>query len=446
LFKKTALLLFFFLCISLKGNAQSKFYFLGNNKKQPHLKFKLINNLIIIPIKINGIELSFILDTGVDKTILFDRNFSDSLVLKNIEKISLRGLGDGKAVTALLSKNNQFRIKNMISNYESIFIILKDNFNLSSRLGTTIHGVIGYSLLKDVIVKINYRTKKITFYDPAFFRYKKCRKCATFPLEFYRNKPYIDIAIQLDTIKNKKTDVKMLIDSGGSDAVWLFEHTKEEIKTPKRYFSDVLGEGFSGTIYGNRSRIPEISLGKFAIKNPTVSFLDTLATFNARQFKDRNGSIGGGILKRFTVWIDYPNKQLKLKKNANFKDQFNYNMSGLNVIYNGMILVKEKKTISELNDNGFGDNNTKVINFVTSYQYKFKPSYKIDHVTKGSPAAKAGILAGDILIKLNRKKAYQYQLKDINGIFQERDQKKIRITIERKGVIKNFEFRLEKKI
>jgi len=446
LLKKTGLLLFFFLSVSLKGNAQSKFYFLGNNKKQTQLKFKLINNLIIIPLKINGIELSFILDTGVDKTILFDRNFSDSLVLKNIEKISLRGLGDGKAVTALSSKNNQFKIKNLISNYESIFIILKDNFNLSSRLGTTIHGIIGYSLFKDVIVKINYRTQKIIFYNPKYYRYKRCKKCQILPLEFHRNKPYIDVAVQLDTVKNKNTDVKMLIDSGGSDAIWLFEHTKEEIKTPKRYFNDVLGEGFSGTIYGNRSRIPKISLGKFAIKNPTVSFLDTLATFNARQFKERNGSIGGNILRRFTVWIDYPNKQLRLKKNANFKDKFNYNMSGLNVIYNGLILVKEKKTISELNGNSFGDNNTNVINFVTSYQYKFKPSYKIDHVTKDSPAAKAGLLAGDILIKLNRKMAYQYQLKDINSIFQERDQKKIKIIIERKGVFKKFEFRLEKKI
>jgi len=37
------------------------------------------------------------------------------LVLKDIEKINLRGLGNGKAVTALLSKNNQFRLRAMAS-------------------------------------------------------------------------------------------------------------------------------------------------------------------------------------------------------------------------------------------------------------------------------------------------------------------------------------------
>ena len=127
----------------------------------------------------------------------------------------------------------------------------------------------------------------------------------------------------------------MLIDSGGSDSLWLFENTKDEIKTPKRFFNDILGEGLSGTIYGNRSRIPEFKLGRFTIKSPTVSFLDSISTFNARKFKERNGSIGSNILKRFKVWIDYPNKKITLKKNGSFKNGFNYNMSGLGVIYNG---------------------------------------------------------------------------------------------------------------
>ena len=75
----------------------------------------------------------------------------------------------------------------------------------------------------------------------------------------------------------------------------------------------------SGTIYGNRSKIPYLSLGKFLIEKPTVSFLDTISTLNARQFKERNGSIGGNILNRFKVWVDYPNKKITLKKNASLK-------------------------------------------------------------------------------------------------------------------------------
>jgi len=428
-------------------NAQSGFHFLDKHQKKQQIRFRLINNLVIIPLKINGLELSFILDTGVDKTILFDRNYNDSLVLKNIEKINLRGLGNGKAVTALFSKNNLFKIKNLISFNEAIYIILRDNFNISSRMGTTIHGVIGYRLFKNFIVKINYRSKKITFYNPKYYHYKNCKKCETFPLEFHRNKPYVNISIQLDSIGTKKTPVKMLLDTGGSDAVWLFEHTKKEIQTPQRFFTDVLGEGFSGTVIGNRSRIPAIFLGKYKLKAPTVSFLDTLSSFNARQFKKRNGSIGGEVLRRFLVKIDYPNKKITLKKNSNFKDSFNYNMSGLNVIYNGLVLVREERRVSDLTSDDFGKSaNTNVIKIVTSYQYKFKPSYKIEYVTKDSPAAKAGVLAGDILVKLNGKWAYQLKLKDITNTFSERDKKRIRLTVNRNGKTLKFEFRLEKKI
>ena len=39
-------------------------------------------------------------------------------------------------------------------------------FDLSSKMGTTIHGIIGYNLLRNFVVKINYRTKRIHFYNP----------------------------------------------------------------------------------------------------------------------------------------------------------------------------------------------------------------------------------------------------------------------------------------
>ena len=444
--KRITQLIIFLICCSTNINSQNGFTFYGANKNKQQVTFKLINNLIVIPLEINGKELSFILDTGVNKTILFNLSKNDSLGLKNIEKVELQGLGDGEPVEALLSKNNRFRIKNIMSGNESIYVILKDRFDFSGKMGVTIHGIIGYNLLKDVIAKINYKSKKIDFYNPKTFTYPKCRKCETFPIHFYRKKPYIDIKVQLDTVGNKMTNVKMLVDSGGSDAIWLFEESKEIIKTPKRFFRDILGEGLSGTIYGNRSRIPKISMNRFHLMKPTVSFLDTVSSFNARKFKQRNGSIGGNILKRFKVWIDYSNRKLTLKKNGSFRGGFNYNMSGLEVVYNGKQLVREESKTTYTD--GF---NTKVdgknsISFVTSYFYKFKPSYRISKVLLGSPGFKTGLLKDDILLKINGKASHQFELKDIIYKFQERDKKKIKLLIDRKGKKMKFEFYLEKRI
>ncbi|SDR81134.1 Aspartyl protease [Polaribacter sp. KT25b] len=434
----------YFIYFFLKAKAQESFRFINQSKKHQRVNFKLINNLIVIPLVINGKELSFILDSGVTRTILFNISQNDSIGLNDVEKFSLQGLGEGKPVGALLSRKNNIKIKNIASNNETIYVLLNDYFDLSSKMGITIHGIIGYNILRNFVVKINYKSKKIDFYNPKSYAYKKCRKCEVFPLEFYQKKPYINTKVQIDTISNVLTDVKLLIDSGGSDAIWLFENSKKEIKTPIRFFNDILGEGLSGHIYGNRSRIPKIKLGDFEIENPTVSFLDTISTKNARRFKERNGSIGGGILKRFIVWFDYPSKKITFKKNGSFTKGFNYNMTGLDVIYNGKQLVEEQVLKPYSNNNEYNLNNS--INYISSFSYKFKSSFKIKSILKNSPAEKAGLLKDDIILKINGTPAHHLNLNKIIFKFQEKDNKKIKIIVNRNGEELKFEFRLEKKI
>ena len=154
------------LATSLKINSQKGFYFNEGNYNKQQVSFKLINNLIVMPLEINGKKLSFILDTGVNKTILFNLSEKDSIGLLNTTRVDLQGLGSGDAVDAIISKKNTFKVKNLLSKNETVYVILKDYFDLSSKMGTTIHGIIGYNLLKNVIVKINYKTKKLDFYNP----------------------------------------------------------------------------------------------------------------------------------------------------------------------------------------------------------------------------------------------------------------------------------------
>lgn len=445
---RTKLLFVFLLALlSTTTFSQSDFNFYGNNQKVASVRFKLINNLIVIPLEVNGEKLSFILDSGVDKTIFFNLSEVDSLKLNNIKKITLQGLGSGDPIEALLSRKNNMKINNYRSTNQDIYVILKDKFDVSGRMGITIHGIIGQRLLKNAIVNVNYSSRRIKFYNPKYFKYPKCRKCETFPLEFFRNKPYLNTKVQLDTIGNKLTDVKLLIDTGGSGAVWLFENTKKEIKTPINHFKDILGEGLSGTIYGNKSRIKKIILGKYEIKNPTVSFLDSTSTLFARKFKKRNGSVGGNILKRFKLWIDYPNKKITLKKNGSFKGGFEYNMTGLDVVYNGKVLVRENESKNVI---AFGieseTTSDNTVSFVQKYTYRFKPSYKVNNVLPGSPAEKVGILKGDILHKVNGVPVYQYSLRQLMNRFQEGDNKKIKIVVQRDFKFLSFRFRLVKKI
>ncbi len=428
---------------------QSKFNFLGKNKDKEEIRFRLINNLIIFPLEINGKQLSFILDTGVNKTILFSLTTSDSLGIHNVDKAVLKGLGGGSPVEALLSRNNTFRIKSLVSdNDQTLYVVLEDKFDLSSRMGVTIHGITGYNIFKDFIVKIDYRNKKLTFYNPKTYVKKRCKKCVSFPLIFHKNKPYIHAKIENLEKAGTLIDVKLLVDSGGSDALWLFENSKEEIKPPTKFFNDVLGEGLSGIIYGKRSRISRFIFGPFHIIEPTVSYLDSLSGFNTERHVGRNGSLGGNILKRFKVWIDYPNQKITLKKTGSFTTGFNYNMSGITVTYSGKILVREAENteISIYSTGNRIETASNKLTFVTSYKYFFRPTYKINHVVKGSPADIAGLRKDDLFLAINNKDAHEYNLEDIVSLFQDRDGRRIFLKIKREGKEMRFKFRLKKEI
>lgn len=233
--KKLLTLILLFFCLSNMSFSQGKFI-IQNKKHSDKIKFKFINNLIIIPVEINGVELSFLLDTGVSKPIIFNfLNVSDTLKIKNTEKIYLRGLGGGESVAAFKSKNNIFKIGDAIKLNQELYAVYGANLNFAPRLGVPVHGILGFDLFKDFVVEINYSNKYIRLTEPQNFNYKNCRKCERLHLEFYNNKPYLNAKVE---INKKEIPVKLLIDTGGSDALWLFEDDSLGLVSNEKYFND----------------------------------------------------------------------------------------------------------------------------------------------------------------------------------------------------------------
>ena len=123
------LLFYFFLILTFCVNAQSN-YKLTDKIKSQKIEFELINNIILIPVEVNGITLKFLLDTGVSKPILF--NFikgSDSLKILNSEKIKIKGLGDGDYIDALRSSHNTFKIGDAINTDQTLFAVFDSRIN-----------------------------------------------------------------------------------------------------------------------------------------------------------------------------------------------------------------------------------------------------------------------------------------------------------------------------
>ncbi len=426
---------------SIFGQSQMRLIGGHNRQKMP---FEFTNNLIVIPLELNGSNLNFILDSGASNTIIFGIQNSDSIQFNNSKKIKLRGLGSGEPIEGILSKNNTIKIQNIVGVNQTVYVILDDTFDLSGRMGKTIHGIIGYDLFKNFVIDINYATKRLIFHKPSKFHHPNPKKYQRFNLIFHHKKPYVKATISItDTSKHH---AKLLIDTGSSDALWLFENVKTGLVTQHKHFKDHLGEGLSGSIDGKRSKINSFTLGSFVFKNPTTAFLDSLATSYARSYEGRNGSIGSRILKRFRVILDYPNQGMFLKKTKNFNKEFRYNRAGIELAYIGKTLVQQKhifqNTISEISSKKEGN----TVSFEIDYNYVFKPIYGIYKIRKGSPAALAGLKVHDMIQSINGKPAYEYKISEINALFYGADGSKIKIIVERErsGVYYTYQFQLKK--
>jgi len=402
----------------------------------------LINNLVFIPIKVNGVELNFLLDSGVEETILFSLEDNPGVSFYNTQKISLKGLGSEDAIEGLKTTNNILELDGAKADHQLIYVILDQSFNLSSQIGIPVNGIIGYEFFKENLVRIDYLNKKVTIYNNSdIIKSKIQKKFDKVPILVEKSKPYLMGKV---VIAESKVPVKMLIDTGNSDSVWLFQNLSEDIKVPPKNFDDFLGKGFSGDIEGKRARVANFSFDKYSFKSPIIAFPDSSSIKSVRMVKNRAGSVGGEILKRFLVIFDYKNETMYLKKNSRFGEPFTYNRSGIEMKHNGIQWVKETVKMETVPISGSITFNNEGKNVTNDFRYKFvlKPIYEIANIRKNSAAEKSGLKVGDIVLSINRAPAYHYSLEKLNELFKSEDDKTIYLEVERNNQTLQFNFQL----
>jgi len=403
---------------------------LPNGKKFEKVNFKLINDLIIIPIEVNGANLSFILDSGVRTPILFNVSDQDSIQLKNVSEITIRGLGDGDPIKALSSKGNFFKLDEIRNFNQLLYVVLDKEMNFSPSLGIPIHGIIGYDLFRDFVVEINYGSEYIKFHDPRFYKEKENTKSQTLPLAIRRSKAYIDGNVGLNG--ENDVPVKLLIDTGSSDTVWLFKDEEKGLGIPVQNYQDFLGRGLNGRIFGKRTKLNRINIGEFVLKDVKAAFPD-METFSTLAITgNRNGSIGGAILKRFNIVFNYPAKEISFKKNRHFGAPFQYNMCGVQLQHNGVRYIAERIADSRgvviNSESTFGD-----VQILMENQTRLSlvPEIIVSGIRAGSPAEEAGLKEGDIILAVNGKRIYSYKLQEVMKMLNEKEGKRIKVLIER---------------
>ena len=434
--------LLIFLFFSVYTFSQSEFQ-INNLKNKVVIPFKFINNLIFIQVAINGEELTFLLDTGVEQTILFSLDDKDEVKLFDVEKLKLKGLGSKDAIDSYKSSKNKVEIKDFVDYNHEIYIVLDQEFNFSSQVGIPVNGIIGYNFFRNHIVEINYDRKKITVYGHS---HKKIgsrlqKKFIKEPITIENKKPYCISNIKMG---EQTIPSKLLVDTGNSDAVWVFLTKTDKIQLPEKSIQDYLGRGFSGNVYGQRARLNSFEFGKKAFDFPLITFPDSNSVKSVNFVPDRIGSVGSEIISRFTIVFDYLNNAIYTMPNSHLNLPFHFNMSGIEVEHSGLEWVKE--TIDKKLNQGVIYTDASEENLQNSLKIRFtlKPVFKIASVRTDSEAEKAGLKVGDRILKINHQTSHGFTIEMMNELLKSEEGKTIEMEVERDNKTYKVKFQLKK--
>jgi hypothetical protein len=391
--------LFGVICLQAQQQSQTLGFKLPEGKKSITIPIEIHNNLIVLPVVINGqLPLKFILDTGVRTTILTEKSYSDILGLPYSRQYTIASPGGQHLITAYITNNVSIYIPPGVQGTGHAMLVLeKDYLELRNYLGAEVHGVLGYELFSRFVVLINYHEKFIELIDPGQFKPKK--KYQALPISVEDTKPFIKVNAGLG---KKKKELKLLIDTGASHGLLLDPESDNEIQVPEKNIATIIGRALGGEITGKIGRIQSLDLGKYPLENVIVSYPDPnsyIDTLKASTVK-RNGSIGGEILLRYTVIFNYSDNTIYLKRSPAFKKDFHYDLSGITLKAKG----------SRLN------------------------VFEIVDVRKNSVSQKADIIKGDLLISLNSVPTASMGLNQLNNELNNKRGKKITMIIDRAGV------------
>jgi hypothetical protein len=295
--KNTVCPLLFLLIINcaLATPTNSGFY-LPEPIEQVTLRYTCVNNLIVLPVTINGnLKVNLILDTGTRNIVLFGKEFRNQFTFAPYKDIQFSGMGSGKPVYGKLSINNRVELTSLIG--EDIPLVVVSSKNIFAG-NSKIDGIIGYDIFQKFEVEIQPHEKLITFRSP--FTGVIPAGYVSVPLQIEKTKPIIASNINLKDGTNLTTN--LMIDTGSQLAVLLKSTDHPYVGNS----SELIGKGLSGNIEGIKVKAQRVTMSG-------VDFYD-LSVGITRSDWHNGASIGMGALKEYAMIINYLASYVCFKK------------------------------------------------------------------------------------------------------------------------------------
>lgn len=363
----------------------------GGNVAQ--IPVEITGNLVFVPAGVNDAQPSwFLLDTARASSVFDDiRAASQNL---------LPATGDTR-VTSL--SNAVLDFPSLKVTVPSLSLVSLDD--LSSRVGRAVQGVLGADILSHFVIVLDYERSTLQLYDPKAYHYSG--KGEKLRWSLVDGVPAVSARVE---IRGKgKLDGMFRISTGEPEPIvfspsFSADHGFASLGGKMIPFASVSDpEKEEGKI----GRVQSLTLGKTVVQDTLAVFPE--AASGSSSAAGYAGTLGAGILNRFTLVLDYAGQYFYMEPNPRLLDLFTADMSGL-----GIIAIPP------------------------DYH-----SYEVGQVVADSPAADAGFAVGDILVSIDGNPAGDSTLDDVRALLRQEDSTH-KITVQRGGKSLDFTIKLKR--
>lgn len=379
--------------------------------KPVDIPFEIHNNFIVIPVLFNRtLPLNFIYDTGAEHTVLMKREVAEIMKIPFERRLQIIGSDMRRELFVYLVREVHLKIGAINIPNQSLLVLEEDYFRFDEMAGLNVQGIIGADVFRGYRVEIDYRNRRLTI-SPSSNK-TPGKRFREIPVEIYKNKPYFETDVLLSDTTN--AEVKLLIDTGSNLPLILYTDTHPDLDVPENVVTGAVASGLGGSLEGVTGRVDKLPLHEtgFKLNEVTTSFQELIIDLDTTRLNGRNGIIGNPALRRFDVVIDYPRSQFFVRPNKYYKEEFEYDKSGL-------ILIAGGASLNQI---------------------------YVSKVVPGSPAAEAGIFRGDRIVKINGIGTAFTSLTAILKKLKKKEGKKIKLVLRRRNVKMKRTFRLRELI
>jgi predicted aspartyl protease len=278
--------------VPARGHAQ-------NVKPVGEVPFEFVRKQIVVQVKIAGKgPFNMLFDTDTDPSAI-DLATARELGLKLGSK-GYQGTGGGTE-TNLVYPTNIPGVELGSVTAKEVYAAAIDLTKLSGKLGKPIHGVLGYSFLKNRIFQIDYAASKIRFYAetpyPGVQNSPNTANRTVLPFRYESD-------VLVDSVFVNGQKVRATLDTGGSNTFALTPEaiTMLGLEEEARNAKVEIAAGYNGEFESRKGTLKSVRIGSLSVDSPQVSFWPAGTGHDKKKYQV---SIGNGFFKDYLVTFDF---------------------------------------------------------------------------------------------------------------------------------------------